>query len=1254
MADPTKRFPDVPGDINFPRDEERILRFWKERKIFEQTLEARKGSPKGPFVFYEGPPTANGMPHNGHVLTRVMKDLFPRYRTMRGYHVPRKAGWDTHGLPVETEVEKELRIHGKAAIEEYGVEPFTEKCIESVFRYTSEWERLTERIGFWVDQSDAYVTFHRSYVESVWWGLSELFKKGLLYRGHKVVWWWAQGGTALSSAEVGWGYKTVDDPSAFVAFPLRDLPPGLVPDGNTAAPPDASLLVWTTTPWTLPSNMYAAVRPDARYVALDRGGTLVIVADALADELAKKLKATRVEGPSWTGAQLAGLRYTPPFDLYAKDHAADVSAAGKQKYWLVLAEDFVTLDTGTGIVHLAPAFGEDDHRAHQRRQRDLGEELELFCAVKPDGTFVPELTAWAGRWVKGADDDIALDLKQRELLLLKEQYRHQYPYCWRADKDPLIQYARPAWYIRTTSRVGDAMANNEQIAWYPEHIKEGRFGDFLRNNVDWALSRERYWGTPLPVWENRALAEDHPDRYLPISGLEELRAQPDSNLAAVEAEIAAAVPDKERAHHLLVHKPWIDRVTFTRPGIEGTYRRVTEVIDVWFDSGCMPFAQWGFPHAAGSLEKLREAFPADFISEAIDQTRGWFYSLLMVSTLLFDEKKRAELGLRAGGQEYPHPYKTCIVLGHVCDREGIKESKSKGNYTPPEVILERVCMEFGVVDEPGAEEGGGKGARAQKGAVLIAREDLEGLDLQEGAKISAYRADAPGKQVTLEIRVAKGMKRRIALLHADDRAALSLAVNEKGGKLPPVEVPRLAAGERVMIEDPTTPAPGADAFRWFFYSASPPWTNTRHSLSYVRSAQKDFVIKLRNVFSFFTIYANIDAWRPSLAAPAREARPQLDRWILGELQVTVRDVGAALETYGAYDAAQKLLSFVEALSNWYVRRSRERFWAPGVGEQMGDDKRSAYATLHACLLQTSKLIAPFVPFFAEDLYLGLTGGDGPGAEAGARASVHLEDYPEPDLGAIDEALSTEMAAVRELVSLGLQVRTGAKLKVRQPLRRCDVVLSHPELAPRLEPHLGLLLEELNVHEVKLLPPGSEGDQVRYRLKPNFRVMGPKVGKKVQLVKQALEKADAGALRAELVTQGSISLSVDGESLSLTGEDIEIAVEAAEGFAAAGGRAGVVVLHTALDQDLLDEGLSREIQSRLQAMRREAGLGFTDRVLVAIEAGERVGKVIERWRGDLTTNVLIDRLDLGAPTFAPDASGEATVDGEAIKVSLRRA
>ena len=825
------------------------------------------------------------MPHNGHVLTRVMKDVFPRYRSMRGYDVPRRAGWDTHGLAVEIEVEKELRISGRDAILAYGVEPFVRRCLESVFRYTGQWKELTEKLAFWLDMGDEYVTYHESYVESVWWALSQLHARGLLYRGHKVVWWWAQGGTVLSAAEVGEGYKTVDDPSLFVRLPLLD-------------EPGTSLLAWTTTPWTLPSNAFAAVRPDVAYAVVRDGEQRLVMAEARVSALAELVGRELPVERRVRGDQLVGRRYAPPFDWFA------AQASGRD-FWRVVGADFVELDAGTGVVHIAPAFGELDFEL-LRREQQTQRDLPLLCAVRPDGSFDPALAppVYAGRWVKDCDRDLCRELKERALVWQLGQIRHEYPYCVRSDQDPLIQYARPAWYIRTTAFVEEALANNARIQWLPEHVRDGRFGDFLRNNVDWALSRERFWGTPLNLWINDETgAIDMP------ASTAEIQAR---NPSAFDAFEEACRRDPALSPHLRVHKPWIDAVTWTHSGEPGVYRRVPEVIDAWFDSGSMPFAQWGHPHRGS--EEFERNFPADFISEAIDQTRGWFNSLLWISTLLFPEREK------------PHPYKTCVVLGHVADREGKKESKSKGNYTPPEVILDRVRLEFAVVspeDEPPAP-----------GEAVIAREDFEGLDLRgERARVRVYRDDGPERAIAIELRPGR-LPRRVIVLAPADVEALGVAPRAHGAKLLPREVPDLPPGEKLWVEDPDSAAPGADAFRWFFYASNPPWNPTRHSLSGVRAQQRELPLKLRNVYAFFSIYASIDGFDPSDAACCAGRRPAasrglIDRWILSELALLNTRVIERMDAYRLYESTILLTDFVDALSNWWVRRNRSRFWAPG-------------------------------------------------------------------------------------------------------------------------------------------------------------------------------------------------------------------------------------------------------------------------------------------------------------------------------------
>ncbi|MCA9550319.1 MAG: isoleucine--tRNA ligase [Myxococcales bacterium] len=1196
---------------NFPELESRILELWKARRVFERSLEETRGKPE--FVFYEGPPTANGRPHNGHVLTRVIKDLFPRYMTMRGYHVARRAGWDTHGLPVEVEVEKELRISGKEAIIEYGVDRFSKKCMESVFRYTEEWEHLTERIGFWVNLDEAYVTYHKSYVESVWWALSELFKKGLLYRGHKVVWWWAQGGTALSSGEVGNAYKTVDDPSAYVRFPLVG--------------EDAALVVWTTTPWTLPSNMFAAVHAEFEYAyAKDQesGETLVLAKDlvpTLAQKLGRELEITKVV----KGSQLIGKRYTPPFDVYAKELPET-----DDRYWRVVPGNkaptgtpqwFVTLEAGTGVVHLAPAFGEDDWKVW-RNEKMTRDDVEMLCSVRVDGKLDHRLASLGleGVWVKDADKTLIKDLDARGVLLFHETYRHEYPFCWRADDDPLIQYARDAWFIRTTAKIDQVIENNQQTTWFPEHIRDGRFGDFLGSNVDWALSRERFWGTPLNIWI--------------CDGCGHMEA-PDS-CAAIEAKNpeafahfrAAQAEDPTLSEHLMVHKPWIDQVTFgCAKCSSGTMRRVPEVIDCWFDSGCMPFAQLGYPHKPGSQEAFKRAFPADFISEAVDQTRGWFYSLMTISNLIF-EKAPA-----------PHPYKRCIVLGLVLDRDGKKESKSKGNYTPPEVILDGVRMEFAPVtlDAPYA-----KAVKAVKpGSVYIAREDLEGLDLKEGAHVHLYRKAAPETRSALTIHVGKGLPRRVVLMADEDRAALGLALAKTD--VMPSEVPSQPADQRVVVEFDEVPAPGADAFRWFFYASNPPWNNTRHSLSNVRVLQKELPIKLRNVYSFFVTYANIDSFDPMKDEPSKRPtreRPLLDRWILSELEKTKMKVVTFMDEYRSYEATQVLSEFVDGLSNWYVRRSRERFWAEGRGQ----DKLDAYWTLYQCLRDFSVMIAPFLPFAAEDMYQNLVVKV---CGEGYPDSVHLRLYPSGDDARIDEGLSRDMAEVRALVSLGLQVRAKSKIKTRQPLKEAEIVLADVSREPALAPYVDIMKEELNVQGVKFV--GRAEDYVTYLVKPNFQSLGKRLGKKMKATQVALARTSADQLKRALDKDGRVTLPVDGDTVDLGADDLLVQVEAKEGFAAATGPEGVVVLDCTLDEALVKDGLFREVLSRIQAARKEMQLDFAARIKLALNGDPAVMAVCAERAEAIKKETLAVHIELGGSLGG--RVFEVKVEGEPLTVEI---
>lgn len=1069
-------FRPVEPNPRFPELETEIIRFWNEGQIYDKSLERRAHAP--PFVFYEGPPTANGMPHPGHCLTRAIKDLFPRYRTMRGYRCERKAGWDTHGLPVEVEVCKELGIHSKEEIEAFGVEPFIHKCQESVWRYMRQWERLTERIGFWIRLDEAYVTYHQSYVESVWWSLKNLFGRGLLYQGHKIVWWWAQGGTALSSGEVGQGYREVADPSVYVRFPLVDQP-------------DTSLLVWTTTPWTLPSNQFAAVHPDLEYSVvideLDGRAERLIVASALVETIAGKVGRTLDVESTLAGRDLIGRRYLPPFDYYYKslgEVEGQLASGGWQHVaWRIVPAEFVTVDSGTGVVHQAPAFGEVDFEVLMRETArfEAGRGPELICAVAPDGKFTDEAPDYAGRWVKEADKDIARELRRRGLLYHQEQYLHEYPFCWRADEDPLIQYPRRSWFIRT-SRFKEAMlANNARINWLPEHIRDGRFGNFLETNVDWALSRERYWGTPLPIWvcEETGYMEA-------VASYAELMAKPGVTGDEAWNDAKRAKPDLP--DDLKVHKPYIDAVTYDSPRAPGKrMRRVSEVIDCWYDSGAMPFAQWGYPHQG--RDRFAAQFPADFISEALDQTRGWFYSQLAISTLLFGDAESSDIA--APKREFPHPFRNCIVLGLMLGEDGQKMSKQKRNYREPQEIFDRY---------------------------------------------------------------------------------------------------------------------GADALRWYFFANQAPWTSIRYNEQAIKDSIPEFLLRLWNVYSFFVIYANIDRFDPAALLSgdvgqldaaglsrgkgyrAIADRGELDRWLVSELNRTCLAVTERMDAYDNFAACGRITAFVDALSNWYVRRSRDRFWS---GEPSAD-KQDAYWTLYECLLTTARLIAPFVPFMAEALWQNLAV-----AAAGGRTleSVHLCDFPVGDRGAVDEALSEQMNLVREIVSLGRSARMGAKLKVRQPLAKVEVVLVHARHQAWLEAHAGLIREELNVKQVEFIPRADQ--YITYTVLPDLKRLGPRLGKRLPALKQALSAADAAALLARLEADGQATLDLPDGPVALDSQDIQVRLQAKPGWAAAQGPLAVVVISTELTEILLIEGLARELVHAIQNRRKELGCQYTDRIQVGV-------------------------------------------------------
>ncbi len=1132
MTKPDSAFRAASNHPNFPALEEEVLRFWDDAGIYQKSLDQRAGAKS--FVFYEGPPTANGMPHPGHCLTRSIKDIFPRYKTMRGFRCERRAGWDTHGLPVEVEVGKELGIHSKEEIEAYGIEPFIQKCERSVWRYMQAWRTLTRRLGFWVDLDAAYVTYHQSYIESVWWSLKNLFDRGLLYQGHKIVWWWAQGGTALSAGEVGEGYRDVADPSVYVLFPLLD-------------EKQRSLVVWTTTPWTLPSNQFTAVHPELEYsIVTDvASGEELIIASALVETIAQKAKREFKVIETVLGSELVGLRYTPPFPTYAK-HVGEtdslLSGQAVHKYFRVVAAQMVTTDSGTGLVHIAPAFGETDFEllGEQRALFANPDTLELFCAVAPDGKFTDLVPEMKGIWVKDADKPLIRLLKESGRLLFQEQYLHSYPFCWRADQDPLIQYPRKSWFIRTTQYRDAMLENNAQITWQPEHIRDGRFGNFLRSNVDWALSRERFWGTPLPIWVCEATKQAEA-----IASYDELLAKP--GLSGTEVWAAAKAKNAELVDHLRVHKPYIDAVTYDSPFASGArMRRVSEVIDCWYDSGAMPFAQVGWPHQ--NEELFRDQFPADFISEAIDQTRGWFYSQLAISTLLFSKQAQAEQepltltlspeyrgegidrgplstgtpGERAGarGREVyelqtagcmtvdgPHPFRNCIVLGLMLGEDGQKMSKQKRNYREPTEIFEKY---------------------------------------------------------------------------------------------------------------------GADALRWFFFSGQPPWTAIRYREASIRESIPEFLLRLWNVFSFFTIYAEIDGFDPTVGAKEFSqlesssfvdspgyrpiaARSEIDRWMTSELHRAIITITERMDALDNFNAAVAITALVDSLSNWYVRRSRDRFWS---SDKHDPDKLDAFWTLYETLLGIAKLIAPFTPFLAETLWKHLSEPFVLNDRNAVLESVHLCDYPLADVAKVDESLSLNMTVLREIASLGRAARAEAGLKVRQPLSRVEVVLSNNSAIGWLRSHDALVRDELNVKQVDYT---TEGEQyVRYEVVPNFKRLGPRVGKHLPAIKAALAKADGGKLLAMLKSSGKISLPIVGDVIELDNEDLQVRLEPREGWAAAQGTNCVVVLATELTDALVGEGIANDLVRAIQSLRKELKCQYTDRIRVGLlPKTDGVKKAIEQ-------------------------------------------
>ena len=1050
-------FEAVDRNVGFPALEARVLAFWRDAEVFGRSLELREGAPE--WVFYEGPPTANGKPGIHHVEPRTFKDVYPRFKTMTGHLVRRKGGWDCHGLPVELEVEKEIGTTGKRDIEAFGIAEFNRLCRASVQRYVGEFERLTERIGFWIDMSDAYRTMSTEYIESVWWSLKRLHERGLLVEADKVTAYCPRCGTALSDAEVALGYRTVDDPSVHVRFPIVEAAdPTLV---------GLSLAVWTTTPWTLPSNVGAAVDPDATYVVVPAGGQRVIVAAPLAERLTDGAPEREL-----LGSELVGARYEPPYPNVDP-------ATGAHR---VVAADLVSMDDGTGIVHLAPAFGAPDLEVGRR------EGWPVFKPVGDDGTFTDQAPPFVrGLFVKDADPKIVEDLRDRGVLIRSGTYAHSYPFCWRC-ATPLLYYARTSWYIRTTAVKERLLEVNEEVNWFPDHIKHGRYGNWLENNVDWALSRERYWGTPLPIWR---CAEGH---VTAVGSLRELGERAGRDLSDLDP-----------------HRPQIDDVTIScgGDGCGRTATRVPEVIDTWYDSGAMPFAQWGYHPELGRGEELfARSFPADFISEAIDQTRGWFYTLMAEGVLHFDSVT----------------YRNVVCLGHIVDRDGKKMSKSLGNAIDPFEVLDR---------------------------------------------------------------------------H------------------------------------------GADALRWFLLTEGSPWASRRMSMETFDEIVRRFLLTLWNVYAFFVTYAAADGFDPDgVPAPDVADRPMIDRWIVSQLHRTVDEARRGLEAYDATGAGRRIEAFVDDLSNWYVRRSRRRFW--NQGGELGEDARAAFHTLHGCLVTVTTLLAPFTPFVAEELWRNLAAGRG-----GRPDSVHLADYPVSDPALVDDALDAAMAEARRIVELGRRVRVETRTKVRQPLRAAIVHLPGPQAG--LERLLPIVAEELNVGEVRFA--GSTEGFGRWRAKPDFRSLGPRFGPRVKDVAAALADDD-GTAASTLAAGGTVELDVDGEAVILGPGDVELAQEVLEGWGVASDAGVTVALDLDLDEALRSEGRARELIRLVQDARKAADLDVGDRITLAIAATGVWADAFAAHRDSIASETL------AVEATAGDLSGDAwrqrsTIDGETVVVALRR-
>ena len=1012
----------VSTDMNFVEREKQVEKFWEDNQIFEKSMKVREGNPS--YVFYDGPPTANGKPHIGHVETRVIKDMIPRYRTMKGYQVPRKAGWDTHGLPVELEVEKKLGLDGKDQIEKYGVEPFIEQCKESVWKYEGMWEDFSHTVGFWADMKNPYVTYHNDYIESEWWALKEIWKKGLLYEGHKIVPYCPRCGTPLSSHEVAQGYKDVKERSAVVRFKVKG--------------EDAYILAWTTTPWTLPSNVALCVNPDEDYVKVTSKGYTYYMAAALVDTVLGE-GAEILE--HYQGKDLEFKEYEPLFPYAEK-------RIGNKKAYYVVCDTYVTLTDGTGVVHIAPAFGEDDSKVGHRY------DLPFVQLVNEKGEMTEE-TPWAGTFCKKADMAVLQALEDKDLLFDAPLFEHSYPHCWRCDT-PLIYYARETWFIRMTAVKEDLIRNNNTINWIPESIGKGRFGDWLENVQDWGLSRNRYWGTPLPVWQCECGHQDC------IGSIEELKEKADN------------CPDD-----IELHRPYIDAVTIKCPKCGKEMHRVPEVIDCWFDSGSMPFAQHHYPFE--NKETFEKQFPAQFISEAVDQTRGWFYSLLAISTLLFNKA----------------PYENVIVLGLVQDENGQKMSKSKGNAVDPFDALQTY---------------------------------------------------------------------------------------------------------------------GADAIRWYFYTSSAPWLPSRFAGKTVVEGQRKFMGTLWNTYAFFVLYANIDNFDATKYSLEYDKLAVMDKWLLSRLESTVKAVDDNLENYRIPEAAKALQSFVDDMSNWYVRRSRERFWAKG----MEQDKINAYMTLYTALVTVAKAAAPMIPFMTEDIYQNLVKS----IDASAPESIHLCDFPEVHENWIDPKMEEDMADLLEIVVMGRAARNTANIKNRQPIGTM-YVKSEFQLS---EFYKEIIEDELNVKEVVF--KDDIADFISYSFKPQMRTVGPKYGKLLNKIKTVLSELDGNKAMAELKSTGELKLDIDGQEIVLLEEDLLIDMAQMEGYVSESDHTITVVLDTNLTPELIEEGFVRELVSKIQTMRKEAGFEVMDKIRVYAKDNDKIVDIMKNHGDEIKSEVLAEDIVTG--------------------------